>query len=113
MGAPAAPSWANQSWVCEFKLLGFDHVPALHPLLALLFLAAFLFMLLGNVPISLLTALNPALHKPMYFFLLQLTLVEICFSLDIMAWLLVTLMPTLAGHVAHRLCPAAATGACS
>lgn len=113
MGAPASSFWANQSWVCKFELLGFGHVPTLHPLLAMLFLAAFLVMLLGNVFIVLLTALDPALHKPMYFFLLQLTLVEICFSLDIMAWLLVTLMPPLLGHVAHRLCPAAATGASS
>ncbi|KAF6288376.1 hypothetical protein mRhiFer1_009111 [Rhinolophus ferrumequinum] len=91
-GAPAAPPWANQSWELEFVLLGFAHVPALRPLLAALFLAAFLLTLLGNALIALLTALDPALREPMYFFLRQLALVEICFSLDIVPRLLVTLM---------------------
>lgn len=53
-------------------LLGFVHVPAPRPLLAVLFLAAFL--------LALLTALDPALRAPMYF-LRPPALVEICFSL--------------------------------
>lgn len=55
-------------------------------------LTAFLLTLLGNTLIALLTALDPALRTPRYFFLRQLALVEICFSLDIVPWLLVTLM---------------------
>nr|XP_014722113.2 olfactory receptor 10A7-like [Equus asinus] len=91
-GAPAAPPWANQSSGREFFLLGFAHVPALRPLLAALFLAMFLLTLLGNALIVLLTALDPALRAPMYFFLRHLALVEICFSLDIVPRLLVTLL---------------------
>lgn len=55
-------------------------------------LTAFLLTLLGNTLIALLTALDPALRVPRYFFLRQLALVEICFSLDIVPRLLVTLM---------------------
>ncbi|XP_045387761.1 olfactory receptor 10A7-like [Lemur catta] len=91
-GAPAAAPWANQSWARDFVLLGFAHVPALRPLLAALFLAAFLLALLGNALIALLPGLARALRAPMYLFLRQLALVEICFSLDVAPRLLVTLL---------------------
>ncbi|CAO2627135.1 Olfactory receptor 5 [Lemmus lemmus] len=61
-------------------------------MLAVLFLAAFLLTLLGNTLIVLLTSLDPGLRAPMYFFLRQLALVEICFSLDVVPRLLVTLL---------------------
>ncbi|XP_003406692.2 olfactory receptor 10A7-like [Loxodonta africana] len=83
---------ANQSWACEFILLGFAHVPTLRPLLAALVLAVFLLSLLGNGLIVLLTMWDAALHAPMYFFLPQLALVELCFSLDIVPRMLATLL---------------------
>uniref|UniRef100_A0A8C0QEV1 G-protein coupled receptors family 1 profile domain-containing protein n=1 Tax=Canis lupus familiaris TaxID=9615 RepID=A0A8C0QEV1_CANLF len=89
----SAPPCANQSCVPrELVLLGFAHVPALRPLLATLFLAMFLLTLLGNALIVLLTALDPALRAPMYLFLRHLALVEMCFSLDIVPQLLLTLL---------------------
>ncbi|KAH0508954.1 olfactory receptor 10A7-like [Microtus ochrogaster] len=90
----AAPPWTNQSRTreLEFVLLGFAHVPSLRPMLSVLFLAAFLLTLLGNTLIVLLTSLDPGLRAPMYFFLRQLALVEICFSLDVAPRLLVTLL---------------------
>ncbi|XP_022347635.1 olfactory receptor 10A7-like [Enhydra lutris kenyoni] len=92
-GAPEAPPCANQSCAPhDLVLLGFAHVPALRPLLAALFLAMFLLTLLGNALIVLLSALDPALRAPMYFFLRHLALLEICFSLDIVPRLLVTLL---------------------
>ncbi|XP_045842782.1 olfactory receptor 10A7-like [Meles meles] len=90
---PEAPPCANRSCAPhDLVLLGFAHVPALRPLLAALFLAMFLFTLLGNALIVLLSALDPALRAPMYFFLRHLALLEICFSLDIVPRLLVTLL---------------------
>ncbi|XP_006903033.1 PREDICTED: olfactory receptor 10A7-like [Elephantulus edwardii] len=86
------PAGTNQSSVHEFILLGFAHIPMLRPLLSALFLAMFLLTLMGNGTIVLLTIWDPALRAPMYFFLRQLALVEICFSLDIVPRLLVTLM---------------------
>ncbi|XP_021537961.1 olfactory receptor 10A7-like [Neomonachus schauinslandi] len=92
-GAPEAPPCANQSCAPhDLVLLGFAHVPKLRPLLAALFLAVFLLSLLGNALIVLLTALDPALRAPMYFFLRHLALLEICFSLDIAPRLLGTLL---------------------
>uniref|UniRef100_A0A8C2QI10 Olfactory receptor n=1 Tax=Cricetulus griseus TaxID=10029 RepID=A0A8C2QI10_CRIGR len=90
----AAPPWTNHSRSAEleFVLLGFAHVPSLRPMLAVLFLAAFLLTLLGNTLIVLLTSLDPGLRVPMYLFLRQLALVEICFSLDVAPRLLVTLL---------------------
>ncbi|XP_076695333.2 olfactory receptor 10A7-like [Callospermophilus lateralis] len=91
-GGPAALAWANQSGARDFVLLGFAHVPRLRPLLAALFLALFLLALLGNTLIALLPGLDPALRAPMYFFLRQLALVELCFSLDVAPRLLLTLL---------------------
>ncbi|XP_051847403.1 olfactory receptor 10A7-like [Antechinus flavipes] len=73
----------NQASVEEFILLGFSHVPKLEPLLFMLFLGMFIITMLGNGLIVLLTVVDAALHTPMYFFLRNLALVEICFSLDI------------------------------
>uniref|UniRef100_A0A4X1SUH6 Olfactory receptor n=1 Tax=Sus scrofa TaxID=9823 RepID=A0A4X1SUH6_PIG len=75
-----------------FVLLGFAHVPALRPPLAALFLPAFLLALLGDALIVLLPALDAGLRAPMYFFLRQLALVEMCFSLDVVPRLLGTLL---------------------
>ncbi|XP_051017815.1 olfactory receptor 10A7-like [Acomys russatus] len=93
------PSWATLPWASqsrahelEFVLLGFAHAPSLRPMLSALFLAAFLLTLLGNALIVILTSLDPGLRAPMYFFLRQLALVEICFSLDVAPRLLVTLL---------------------
>uniref|UniRef100_A0A8C6QWW5 Olfactory receptor n=1 Tax=Nannospalax galili TaxID=1026970 RepID=A0A8C6QWW5_NANGA len=87
-------SWGNQSrpHELEFTLLGFAHVPTLRPMLAALFLVIFLITLLGNAIIVMLTSLDPGLRSPMYFFLRQLALVELCFSLDVAPRLLVTLL---------------------
>ncbi|XP_006868331.1 PREDICTED: olfactory receptor 10A7-like [Chrysochloris asiatica] len=87
-----APTDTNHSWAQEFILLGFAHVPTLRPLLSTLFLAMFTLTLLGNGLIVLLTMWDPALRAPMYFFLRQLALVELCFSLDIVPRLLTTLL---------------------
>ncbi|KAG8510168.1 Olfactory receptor 10A7 [Galemys pyrenaicus] len=84
---------ANQSWARgDFVLVAFAHVPALRPLLAALFLAAFLLALLGNALIALLTARDAGLRAPMYFFLRQLAMVELCFSLDMLPRLLAALL---------------------
>ncbi|XP_037371526.1 olfactory receptor 10A7-like [Talpa occidentalis] len=84
---------ANQSRARgDFVLVVFAHVPALRPLLAALFLLAFALTLLGNALIALLTARDAGLRAPMYFFLRQLALVEICYSLDVMPRLLAALL---------------------
>ncbi|XP_045148304.1 olfactory receptor 10A7-like [Echinops telfairi] len=87
-----APVGANQTWTRDFVLLGFAHVPTLRPLLSALFTAMFTLTLLGNGLLVLLSIWDPVLQAPMYFFLRQLALVEVCFSLDIVPRLLATLL---------------------
>ncbi|XP_001368443.3 olfactory receptor 10A7-like [Monodelphis domestica] len=83
---------SNQSSVVEFVLLGFSHVPRLKLVLFVLFLGMFLITILGNGLIVLLSLVDTALHTPMYFFLRNLALVEICFSLDIVPRMLESLV---------------------
>ncbi|XP_044524424.1 olfactory receptor 10A7-like [Gracilinanus agilis] len=83
---------SNQSSIGEFLLLGFSHIPRLEPLLFVLFLGMFLITMLGNGLIVFLTVADAALHTPMYFFLRNLALVEICFSLDIVPKMLESLV---------------------
>ncbi|NXU92610.1 OR5V1 protein, partial [Xiphorhynchus elegans] len=67
----------NETQVTEFTLLGFSHV---RPLLFALFLAIYLTTLLGNSAILTLVSLDPHLHSPMYFFLSQLSCLDLCYS---------------------------------
>ncbi|NXR45503.1 OR5V1 protein, partial [Hippolais icterina] len=67
----------NQTQVTEFVLLGFSHG---RPFLFALFLAIYLATLLGNSAILCLVSLDPRLHSPMYFFLSQLSCLDLCYS---------------------------------
>ncbi|XP_028920848.1 olfactory receptor 10A7-like [Ornithorhynchus anatinus] len=83
---------SNQTIVTEFILLGFSHLPELKPLLFVLFLGMFLITLVGNSLIIFVTMTSSALRSPMYFFLRNLSLLEICYSLDIVPRLLIDLL---------------------
>ncbi|XP_038623606.1 olfactory receptor 10A7-like [Tachyglossus aculeatus] len=91
-GPKEAMAQGNQTTVTEFILLGFSHLPQLKPLLFVLFLVMFLITLAGNSLIIFVTVTSSALHTPMYFFLRNLSLLEICYSLDIVPRLLVDLL---------------------
>ncbi|XP_024412642.2 olfactory receptor 7A5-like [Desmodus rotundus] len=64
----------------EFLLLGFSETPGLQPLLFGLFLCMYLITVLGNLLILLAVSSDSHLHTPMYFFLSNLSLVDICFT---------------------------------
>ncbi|XP_077882277.1 olfactory receptor 7A17-like [Ictidomys tridecemlineatus] len=64
----------------EFLLLGLTEDPELLPLLFGLFLSMYLVTLLGNLLIILATISDSHLHTPMYFFLSNLSFVDICFT---------------------------------
>ncbi|MBZ3890163.1 Olfactory receptor 7A10 [Sciurus carolinensis] len=70
----------NKTEVSEFLLLGFSEDPELQPLIFGLFLSTYLFTVLGNLLIILASISDSHLHKPMYFFLSNLSFVDICFS---------------------------------
>ncbi|NWU11194.1 OR5V1 protein, partial [Cephalopterus ornatus] len=70
-------SGVNQTQVTEFVLLGFSHV---RPFFFALLLAVYVATVLGNSAILALVSLDPHLHRPMYFFLSQLSCLDLCYS---------------------------------
>ncbi|KAM9099678.1 olfactory receptor 1361-like [Sarcophilus harrisii] len=71
---------ANQSGISEFILLGLSEEPEQQRLLFFLFLLMYLITGLGNLLIMIAISCNSHLHTPMYFFLSNLSLVDICFT---------------------------------
>nr|XP_020140093.1 olfactory receptor 7D4-like [Microcebus murinus] len=70
----------NHTEVSEFLLLGLSHDPELQPVFFGLFLSMYLVTVLGNLLIILAVGSDAHLHTPMYFFLSNLSLVDICFT---------------------------------
>ncbi|XP_078525075.1 olfactory receptor 11L1-like [Lissotriton helveticus] len=67
----------NRTDATEFLLLGFQVLPELKPLLFLLFVIIYLFTIVGNILIVGTVSLDSHLHTPMYFFLGNLSFLEI------------------------------------
>ncbi|XP_027701147.1 olfactory receptor 1361-like [Vombatus ursinus] len=70
----------NHSRVSEFILLGLSDQPEQKRLMFLVFLLMYLITGLGNLLIILAIRTDSHLHTPMYFFLANLSLVDICFT---------------------------------
>lgn len=68
---------SNITIMTEFLLLGFSDVRMLQILHSVIFLVFYLSALVGNIVIIKLIALEPNLHKPMYFFLMNLSLADV------------------------------------
>ncbi|KAI5163454.1 Olfactory Receptor 14J1 [Manis pentadactyla] len=72
----------NHTGVTEFHLLGFSEDPRRQILHGFLFLMAYLAALVGNGLIIMLITWDPQLHTPMYFFLKNLSLIDLCYISD-------------------------------
>ena len=70
----------NNTQFSEFFLLGFSEDPELQPLIFGLFFSMYLIAVFGNLLIILVTISECHLHTPMYFFLSNLSFVDICFT---------------------------------
>uniref|UniRef100_A0A4W2G920 Olfactory receptor n=1 Tax=Bos indicus x Bos taurus TaxID=30522 RepID=A0A4W2G920_BOBOX len=70
----------NLTGVSEFHLLGFSEEPELQSLIFGLFLSMYLITVFGNLLIILAVSSDSHLHTPMYFFLSNLSFVDICFT---------------------------------
>ncbi|XP_073185731.1 olfactory receptor 2G3-like [Lepidochelys kempii] len=70
----------NQTHIMEFIFLGFSNHPNLQILFFLVFLVIYTVTLLGNTLILTLTRADPTLHTPMYFFLSNLSFLDICYT---------------------------------
>ncbi|XP_061005564.1 olfactory receptor-like protein OLF4 [Dama dama] len=64
----------------EFLLMGFSEESELQPLIFGLFLSMYLITVFGNLLIILAVSSDSHLHTPMYFFLSNLSFVDICFT---------------------------------
>uniref|UniRef100_UPI0040389507 olfactory receptor 7E178-like n=1 Tax=Callospermophilus lateralis TaxID=76772 RepID=UPI0040389507 len=69
----------NLTHISEFHLMGLSEDPDLQPVLFGLFLCMYLVTVLGNLLIILAVSSDSHLHTPMYFFLSNLSLADICF----------------------------------
>ncbi|XP_007956180.2 olfactory receptor 10AG1-like, partial [Orycteropus afer afer] len=70
---------SNVSAVKQFVLLGFSDLSDLQGFLFGVFCTIYIIIITGNSLIIILTRLDPALQKPMYFFLANFSFLEICF----------------------------------
>ena len=70
----------NDTHISEFLLLGISNESELQPLIFGLFLTMYLITLFGNLLIILAVSSDSHLHTPMYFFLSNLSFVDICFT---------------------------------
>ncbi|XP_036723347.1 olfactory receptor 9K2-like [Balaenoptera musculus] len=68
---------SNRSEVTDFILVGFRVRPELHILLFLLFLLVYAMILLGNVGMMVIIMTDPRLNTPMYFFLGNLSFIDL------------------------------------
>ncbi|ELR46818.1 hypothetical protein M91_14849, partial [Bos mutus] len=69
----------NDTGMAQFILLGLSEELELQPIIFGLFLSMFLITVFGNLLIILATVSDSHLHTPMYFFLSNLSFVDICF----------------------------------
>ncbi|XP_030042665.1 olfactory receptor 1009-like [Microcaecilia unicolor] len=70
----------NQTQVTEFIILGFSDYPNLQILLFMVFLCIYLVTLMGNLTILTLMCIDSRLHTPMYFFLCNLGILDVCLT---------------------------------
>ncbi|XP_005414312.1 PREDICTED: olfactory receptor 2G3-like [Chinchilla lanigera] len=82
---------ANDSTPPGFILLGFSDHPDLEPVLFVLVLLCYLLTLAGNITIIVVSYLDPSLHIPMYFFLSNLSFLDLCFTSSLAPQTLVNL----------------------
>ncbi|XP_007526074.2 olfactory receptor-like protein OLF4 [Erinaceus europaeus] len=70
----------NRTQATEFLLLGLSEKPAMQSTIFGLFLSMYLLTVWGNLLLILAVSSDSHLHTPMYFFLSNLSLVDICFT---------------------------------
>uniref|UniRef100_A0A8D0GDU7 Olfactory receptor n=1 Tax=Sphenodon punctatus TaxID=8508 RepID=A0A8D0GDU7_SPHPU len=80
----------NQTFLGEFILLGFSNLPHLQGILFFLVLVMYVVTVMGNILI--IVMVDPALQSPMYFFLRNVSFIEICFTLDTIPKMLANLL---------------------
>ncbi|KYO19841.1 olfactory receptor 2G3-like [Alligator mississippiensis] len=84
----------NQSTVEGFFLVGVSDQPQLELLFYVFVLICYIMTLFGNVTIIVISQLDPRLHTPMYFFLSNLSFLDICYTSSVGPQMLVNFHST-------------------
>ncbi|XP_070584406.1 olfactory receptor 2AP1-like [Erythrolamprus reginae] len=82
----------NETNIAAFYMLGFVELGNLQVPLFCLLIVIYIVTMLGNILIVLLVINDSHLHTPMYFFLSNLSCLEICYSSDILPMMLGNLL---------------------
>ncbi|XP_029435516.1 olfactory receptor 5V1-like [Rhinatrema bivittatum] len=82
----------NQTLVTEFILLGLSQDQSTRAILFFVFLLLYTVSLLGNMAIIIVTMVSAQLHNPMYFFLRNLSFLDLCYSSVTVPKMLVALL---------------------
>ncbi|XP_043928732.1 olfactory receptor 2AT4-like, partial [Protopterus annectens] len=69
--------------VTEFILVGFPYLHGYQPVLFIIFLVIYIVILGGNISILIAVVTDQKLHKPMYFFLCNLAVLDLIFTTSI------------------------------
>ncbi|XP_030873420.1 olfactory receptor 10V1-like isoform X2 [Leptonychotes weddellii] len=85
---------ANQTGIIHFHFRPFSKLPEVQMLIFVAFLIMYLVSISGNVSVSLIIWINHSLHTPMYFFLANLAVLEICYSSTIAPLTLASVLST-------------------
>ncbi|XP_073465064.1 olfactory receptor 5V1-like [Aquarana catesbeiana] len=80
MSMPVVLQNSNQTFAGHFILLGLSNILDLQIFFFLLLMMLYMVTLSGNILLILMVRLNPRLQTPMYFFLTNLAIIDICFS---------------------------------
>ncbi|KAM4663617.1 olfactory receptor 2G6-like [Discoglossus pictus] len=81
--------YSNQSSVNGFIIIGLSNAPHLKATLFTLFLIFYIVTLSGNLLLITVVRTNTQLQTPMYFFLSNLSVIDICFSSSVVPTILV------------------------
>ncbi|NXA10767.1 O10C1 protein, partial [Sapayoa aenigma] len=82
----------NQTSTIMFVFVGFSHQKDMKVIFFILFLCIYIIIVLGNLISLLVINMDPALHNPMYFFLRNLSFLDICYTSVTLPRMLVSLL---------------------
>ncbi|XP_074077140.1 olfactory receptor 10C1-like [Macrotis lagotis] len=82
----------NQTLCTKFTFAAFSSLGELQSILFVIFLAIYAFTVVGNLVIICLIWVSPTLHTPMYFFLTNLSFLEMCYITSVVPQMLVHLL---------------------
>ncbi|XP_003463251.1 putative olfactory receptor 2W6 [Cavia porcellus] len=81
----------NGSLGTDFILLGFSNQPQLEPIISTFVFIFYIVTLVGNTTIIAISYLDAHLHTPMYFFLSNLSFLDLCYTTSIVPQMLVNM----------------------